>query len=241
MNKISIQPKRGTTRKRPRPAKHKAVELKAKAKPRQRRAQATYESILEVTGMLLEEVGVDRLSTNLVCERAGLTPPALYRYFPNKYALLRELGARLMQAQDDAVFEHMAGLATSFGTVAEEAARNRDILDKVNAITREFPGGAWVMRALRAVPALSAVRVKSREEVAERLFHRLRTAFPAADRKNLRIAATLTVEVMYASTELIINQPELDAGRITAEVASMVALYRASFGDPLRKSHLPVR
>ena len=30
------------------------------------------------------EVGIERLSTNLVCERAGLTPPALYRYYPNK-------------------------------------------------------------------------------------------------------------------------------------------------------------
>jgi AcrR family transcriptional regulator len=217
------------------------VELNGKAVPRQQRAQATYEMILEVTGKLLEEVGVDRLSTNLVCQRAGLTPPALYRYFPNKYALLRELGARLMQAQDDAVFEHIAAAATSFGTVEEEARRNREILTRVNAITRKFPGGAWVMRALRAVPALSAVRVKSREEVAERLYKRMRKAFPGADRKNLRTAATLTVEVMYAATELVMNQPELDAARITAEVASMVALYRASFGDPLRKSHLPVR
>jgi hypothetical protein len=44
---------------------------------------------------------------------------------------------------------------------------------------------------------------------------------------------------MYASTELIMDQPELDAGRITAEISYMVALYRASFADPKRKTHLP--
>lgn len=37
------------------------------------------------------------------CERAGLTPPALYRYFPNKYALLSESGQRLMQRQNERV------------------------------------------------------------------------------------------------------------------------------------------
>jgi len=33
-----------------------------------------------------------------------MTPPALYRYFPNKYAVLQELGRRLVRAQDYAVF-----------------------------------------------------------------------------------------------------------------------------------------
>ena len=66
----------------------------------------------------VSDVGIERLSTNLVCERAGLTPPALYRYFPNKYALLSELGQRLMQqvaharrlhleADRTDVFEHL--------------------------------------------------------------------------------------------------------------------------------------
>src|SRR6185436_13400848 len=75
-------------------------DLRPKVIPRQGRAHETYERILGVAAELLGEVGVERLSTNLVCERAGLTPPALYRYFPNKYALLHELGERLMAVQN---------------------------------------------------------------------------------------------------------------------------------------------
>ena len=48
---------------------------------------------------MLEEVGFERLSTNMICKRAGLTPPALYRYFPNKYAVLKELGERRFQRE----------------------------------------------------------------------------------------------------------------------------------------------
>ncbi len=90
-----------TTKSRPRaPLKAPAPRLTGNKLPAQHRATETYEHILAVTAQLLGDVGVERLSTNLVCAHAGLTPPALYRYFPNKYALLSELGTRLMQRQN---------------------------------------------------------------------------------------------------------------------------------------------
>jgi AcrR family transcriptional regulator len=219
--------------------KRTRVSLEAKLKPQQRRARSTYDAILEAAGELLAEVGVERLSTNLVCKRAGLTPPALYRYFPNKYALLKELGARLMAVQDEAVFAWQERRSEKAGSVEEEAERLRVIEREVNAITQRFPGGGWVMRALRAVPTLSTVRIKSREEVAERDFEVLAKRFPDADKKVLRIAATLAVEVMYTATELVINQPELDADIITEEISYMTALYMDSFARRRRKTPLP--
>jgi hypothetical protein len=43
---------------------------------------------------------------------------------------------------------------------------------------------------------------------------------------------------MYTATELVMNQPELDADIITEEISYMTALYLASF-DRRRKSPLP--
>lgn len=219
-------------RRQPAARKRPRVSLEAKLKPQQHRARSTYDAILEAAGELLAEVGVERLSTNLVCRRAGLTPPALYRYFPNKYALLKELGARLMAVQDDAVFAWQEKFRSQdAGTVQEEASKRCMVEREVNAITRRFPGGGWVMRALRAVPTLSAVRIKSREAVAERDFEDLVKRFPRADKKVLRIAATLQVEVMYAATELVMDQPELDADVISEEISYMTALYIQSFAQ----------
>jgi hypothetical protein len=48
--------------------------LVTKKPPAQQRATETYERILEVTAQTLADVGIERLSTNLVCERAGLSP-----------------------------------------------------------------------------------------------------------------------------------------------------------------------
>ena len=77
------------------------VELLEKNKPRQARAKRTYEGILTAAAQLLVEIGVERISTNLIAERAGITVPALYRYFPNKYSVLHALGAVLMDSQND--------------------------------------------------------------------------------------------------------------------------------------------
>jgi AcrR family transcriptional regulator len=36
---------------------------------------------------------VERISTNLAAARAGVSPPTLYHYFPDKYALLAPWGS----------------------------------------------------------------------------------------------------------------------------------------------------
>ena len=79
------------------------TEVNPRSLPKQDRAQATYDLLLDVAGELLGEVGIERISTNMICARAGLTPPALYRYFKDKYAVLEALGQRLMTKQNDAL------------------------------------------------------------------------------------------------------------------------------------------
>ena len=86
----------------------KAVE--PRRRPRQQRGEDTIDRILEASAELLEELGFDRLNTNLICKQAGLTPPALYRYFPNKYAVLKALGERLMRVQNDALYDTLDGI-----------------------------------------------------------------------------------------------------------------------------------
>ena len=70
-----------------------SVARTSRAAPKQERALQTRERLLDVAGELLGEVGIERISTNMIAARAGVTPPALYRYFGDKYAVLEALGA----------------------------------------------------------------------------------------------------------------------------------------------------
>jgi len=199
--------------------------LATKKQPAQQRATETYERILDVTAQTLADVGIERLSTNLVCERAGLTPPALYRYFPNKYALLSELGQRLMQRQNERI-DHWITVDVFKGKVDDlERALEGLILDTYEA-TLQTMGGVWIMRALRAVPALQQVRLASHAAVAHEQARLLAEALPKANVAELKLVSRIVVELIYATVEMIFDEP-LDVKAVARTVAGMFASHMA--------------
>jgi AcrR family transcriptional regulator len=70
-----------------------------RAIPRQSRSQQTVDHILNTAAVLFVEVGYDNTTTNAVAERAGISIGALYRYFPDKDALLKSLAERYYRQQ----------------------------------------------------------------------------------------------------------------------------------------------
>jgi AcrR family transcriptional regulator len=204
-------------------------DMTAKTVPLQERSRQTYEAILAAAAALLEEVGVERLSTNLICKRAHLTPPALYRYFPNKYALLKELGARLMHAQDEAVFAWIAAGGLDAATPEAAFASNLAIQTRVTEITRAQPGALWILRALRAVPSLRAVRIESRTKVAARLLEALSLRYPKAPAADLQRVVRLNLELAIAVTELVLEEPDNEPEEISADFSRLITGYYSRF------------
>jgi AcrR family transcriptional regulator len=199
--------------------------LALKTQPAQRRATQTFERILEVGALTLADVGIDRFSTNLVCERAGLSPPALYRYFPNKYALLCELGRRLMERQNELI-PHWITLDALVGPRAGLEKALQGLLLDTYRVTGETRAGVWITRALRALPALASVRLESHAKVAQAQVELLKSAYPDADLEELRLLSRVTVELIYAMTELLFDESPLSAPAVAELVATMVASYR---------------
>ncbi len=197
-------------------------DLRPKAVPRQGRALETYERILAVTTELLGEVGIERLSTNLVCERAGLTPPALYRYFPNKYALLHELGERLMAAQNR-LLEAWATPQTMALPRARLEAEVLALFTQTLRVTEAEPAGVWITRALRAVPALQEVRIASHRHVTGLVEAAFMAAHPQAVRSDVQVFARLAIEAAYATQEMLFDDPGLDPQVVGRVLASMIA------------------
>ncbi|MBV6659758.1 TetR/AcrR family transcriptional regulator [Pseudomonas yamanorum] len=189
--------------------------------PAQQRATETYERILTATAETLCDVGIERLSTNLVCVRAGLTPPALYRYFPNKYALLSVLGERLLEKQNARIDNWITQeLLTSSPQVLEGALAEL-ILDTYR-VTHATLGGMWILKALRAVPVLEHVRIDSHRRVASAQAESMAAAFPLADPQTLFTVARVVVEMIHATVELLFDE-SLDPKQVCAMVAAMIA------------------
>ncbi len=203
------------------PAAAAGVELDRKRAPTQTRALETCERILDAAAKLLGEVGIERLSTNLICERAGLSPPALYRYYPNKYAVLAELGVRLMMSQNE-LLEKWATPATMKLPAARFEAHLRQLFLETLEITRQAIAGEWITRALRAVPSLAPVRLESHEHVTGLLVTAFAGAWPAVPQARVRLVSRLAIEVMYSAQELLVDDATLDPAEVASVMSHMV-------------------
>lgn len=212
-----------TRRKKPKPP-----ELAPKTRPAQSRATETYEHLLDVTGQILTEVGFERLSTNMVCERAGLSPPALYRYFPNKYALLHELGQRLMAQQNALIERWLTPEAFSNSQSLEKALAG--LLLETYRVTRQVKGGMWILRALRAIPALQDVRLASAREVTGQVQRRLSLVFPHVDPTQLELISRVADGMAFTALEMLFDDPALDPSAVMGIVAATQASYFERLG-----------
>jgi AcrR family transcriptional regulator len=209
------------------------VELETKTLPSQARSRNTFDAILRVAGEVLADKGPDDFSINAVSQRSGLSPPAFYRYFPNKYALLKAMAERLMEAEDDAVL-----LAMSRNELpqceADLIAELRGVLSDLVTAMAAFPGSVQILRALRAKQEMRHVQLASTARIAPRRSERLSAIFPTADPDRLLRGARLGAETANIISQLIVEAAYAEAGGTAkaaiAEAAVMLGRYYWQLG-----------
>ena len=189
-------------------------------RPKQERSQQTYELLLDVAGNLLAEVGIDRISTNMICSRAGLTPPALYRYFKDKYDVLEALGLRLM-ARQNVVLEQWIARHVDKGI---DALRDgiEELLRETAAVTQSEPGAVWILRALHASPRLVHVRLESHRYVTDQLVTAYMRYLPEIDRDELWQELRLSVELGFAADEMLQEETRVSPDTVFSRVARIL-------------------
>jgi AcrR family transcriptional regulator len=194
--------------------------------PRQERSRRTFEALLDATGYLLSEIGIERISTNLICERAQVTPPALYRYFDDKYAIIYALAERLLLRQNAA----LEAWVSAYGDQGLEVLSDKllELLQTMSEITGSQPGAMWIMRALRSVPTLTHVRLHSHNYVADLLTDVYHRYLPHADRETIRRRTRLSVEMAYSMDEML-KEEDFDQDRLLEDAAF---LFRSMLNFP---------
>jgi AcrR family transcriptional regulator len=195
--------------------------------PKQERALQTRERLLDVAGALLGEVGIERISTNMICARAGVTPPALYRYFKDKYAVLEALGRRLMDRQNEVLFAWLDRHVPDGLTALAE--HTEDLLRATADVTAAEPGAIWTLRALRAVPQLAHVRIESHRMVTDRMVKAYAPLVPELSKKVLWRRVRISIEFGFAVDEMLNEEDLIKRDDIIKEAARML---RWSLRDP---------
>jgi AcrR family transcriptional regulator len=199
-----------------------------RAAPQQARSLQTRERLLDVAGQLLGEVGIESITTNLICARARMTPPALYRYFKDKYAILEALGRRLMDRQNAVLFAWLD--AKPPRDSQELSERVEQLLQATADVTAAERGAVWILRALRAVPQLAHVRIESHRLVTDKLTEAYAPLFPELSRKMLWRRLRIAIEIGFAMDEMLNEEDRIPRNDLLRETARLM---RWSLTDPL--------
>lgn len=200
-------------------AKRKPKPPALRAAPIQDRAVQTRDRLLDIAGELLGEVGIERISTNMIAAHAGVSPAALYRYFKDKYAVLEALGRRLMDRQNAVLFAWLAENGSSIEALADGV---EGLLRATVEITDSEPGGVWILRALRAVPQLTHIRLESHNEVTDAMLEIYAPLLPHMNRRVLWRRLRMTVEFGYAVDEMLHDDTRFTRDEILRDSAHLL-------------------
>ncbi|MGA0602839.1 TetR/AcrR family transcriptional regulator [Caulobacter sp. KR2-114] len=181
----------------------------------------TYEKLVRAAGELLGEVGFEKLTTNAISAKVGMTPPAFYRYFTDKYEILEVLAQRLLKKQNDAYAVWLFEGGT-WSNLDRQAESLEEWFRIAAGIVANEPGALWTMRALRALPNLAHVRLESQRMNTDRLFEFYSRVFPQMDPQLLWYRLRVRAEFGWVVDELALEEDRLPHDALFKEAARLL-------------------
>lgn len=191
--------------------------------PMQARSTARLAALLDAAAAVVDEIGYERLTTAMVADGAGASIGTVYRYFPDRIAVLQSLAARneeratelvLEQVADEAHGDWLAALSSSF--------------DAFVTLFRSEPGFASLRLGdvLDLRPAEGAPR---NTVMANTIFDALVTRFGLDDDPQLRSGFEVAIETTDALVaRAFARDSNGDQGRLDAArraVGQVIATY----------------
>ncbi|MEY2921195.1 MAG: Transcriptional regulator [Pseudomonadota bacterium] len=212
-------------RKGSRASRRRVAELELRRTPMQARGHATFEGILDATAGLLDDVGGDKVTTNLIARAAGINVATLYQYFPNKQAVLLELFKRQSEARIQLGKSRIAGASGAddwrriIGNAVQSVAQARAAM----------PGTVALRQAMRSSPELLEHEQLYSQHMAAALAAELQAVGVKRDRAML--VARCAVETLTALLDLWSIETSGRDDRVIDEAKALIVAYLAPYFD----------
>lgn len=182
-----------------------AASIAVRAEPVQQRAAARIEQILDAAALVIDDVGSEQLTTALVAKRCGASIGTVYRYFPDRIALLLALAGRNLERLR-ARFERSLG------------AEHEHWLDTVRAMFEDF------VAAYREIPSFLSIRTGDMLDLG---------AVRPAESTPIIASETLTVlHHQFGIPDDAEHRAAILRAFTVVDAVVMFAFQRDSYGDP---------
>jgi AcrR family transcriptional regulator len=199
-----------------------ASDLSPRVLPVQARAKHTVDLILDNAAVLLDEVGVDAFNTNLLAERAGVAVRSVYRYYPNKLAVIVALAERQAAEWQTLLARLMQPLADPDQNVCDAWDA---VLDAYVAYIEAKQGRSAMHRAMQALPQLSEVNRRDNDTLSDTIYAALKTRGSRLRTKRLQSISRVLLDTMDVAVDEALRRRGRVAPPLLDELKQMHRYY----------------
>jgi AcrR family transcriptional regulator len=190
--------------------------------PQQSRSQQTVDAILDAAAALFAQASYETTTTNAIAERAGIAIGTLYRYYPDKEAVLKALAERYYEQQrtlfDRVFIEDMKYLPL-------EVMLDR-LIDPFLDMYQQCPAYAHILLGSDVSADIAAASCGMEQELIQRMAVFFRLVFPLLDEERSHLIAVISKAVVKALIGLTVaSQDETYRKKVTAEIKKMLLAY----------------
>ncbi|MRG61538.1 TetR family transcriptional regulator [Agromyces sp. CFH 90414] len=198
-----------------------------RTEPTQRRSTQRLDALLDAAAEIVDEVGFERLTTQMVAERAGASIGTVYRYFPDRVAVLHGLRDRCVDRFRARVAERLTQTSLqSWWDLIETA------MDAFAELYREEPGFGVVHAGDREI-----AEDGTEPEFASRMARFIIDEFGGRDDTDeLRFRLGVAIEIADALIHRAYTRDAAGDERYLAEAKVVVRSYLAEHLDGVRRT-----
>lgn len=187
------------------------TELEKRRLPEQKRSKNTLDNILTASKSIFAEKGMDVVSMSQISASAGVSKAALYRYFPNKQAIIKELAKQHFEQTRALLF----GLFSQEGESFEELMV-RGIRDYCR-LHASSPFSMQLKAAIYADPMLSDLNLDDSEQNAQLLADFFCQVSPSLEHDITYLRSLLFIESLDGLIKILARMSEEKSEQLIAE------------------------
>ena len=169
----------------------------------------------DCAAVLLDEVGAERFNTNLLAERAGLGVRAIYRYFPNKLAILVALAERARELE-----RAWVGDLSAPAQPWREAVGHA--IDGYFSAASGHRGLVALRAAMQAMPELRAIDEAASRDLQRDLEAGLRATGAQVEPARLHALSQTVIECANRMLDIALVSPPAHAALLLDELKRLI-------------------
>ena len=187
---------------------------------RQKRGALRAEEILQAAGALFAEVGYDKVTTNMIAARAGVSPGSLYQFFSNKEAIAQAFAADTIE-QLHQVYDSM--LSSEAMTLPLQTFLDT-FIDRIVAFNRNCPGYLALELGSTISSSLALILADLQQDLPSRQDALLAAYWPHSTSEQRHLPLLVSYRLFLALLPLALQGDEEQQKAIVHEMK--VVLYR---------------